>query len=306
MSAEGARRPVLILGLGNPFWGDDGIGPAVVEALAGLDLPPQVEVLDGGTAGLGLLGSIARRKRLLVVDAAEMDRPAGTVVRLRPEEVRRQGAQRPLSPHQLGLVEVLALAEQLEMAPAEVLIFAVQPGHLGCGQGLSPAVQERLPPLVAAILAEIGVPQEQMACSGSDKEDVSMPKKILVVDDDPDTVEVIRMTLESAQYEVISASNGEEGLRRVVADKPDLIILDVMMDTTTAGFQFSLELRSPEEDSPYAAYWNIPILMLTAIHTTTPLRFGPDQDYLPVDEFVEKPIAPESLLKKVAALLAKS
>jgi CheY-like chemotaxis protein len=128
-------------------------------------------------------------------------------------------------------------------------------------------------------------------------------KKILVVDDDPDTVEVIRMTLESADYEVISAPNGEAGLKRVVEDKPDLIVLDVMMDTTTAGFQFSLTLRSPEADSPYADYRDIPIMMLTAIHTTTPLRFGPDNDYLPVDDFVEKPISPEGLLEKVAQLL---
>ncbi|MGB9723857.1 MAG: response regulator transcription factor [Chloroflexia bacterium] len=129
--------------------------------------------------------------------------------------------------------------------------------------------------------------------------------KILVVDDDPDTVEVIRMTLESTGYEVISASNGRQGLERVVSDHPDLIILDVMMDTTTEGFQFSLTLRSPDPNSPYAAYRHIPILMLTAIHTTTPLRFAPDVDYLPVEEFVEKPISPERLLEKVARLLQR-
>ncbi|MGC8874810.1 MAG: response regulator transcription factor [Chloroflexia bacterium] len=132
-----------------------------------------------------------------------------------------------------------------------------------------------------------------------------MSKKILVVDDDPDTVEVIRLTLESKGYEVVSAANGEEGLRRVVEEKPDLIILDVMMDTTTEGFHVSLQLRSPDPASPYAPFRHIPILMLTAIHTTTPLRFAPDTDYLPVDEFVEKPISPEALLKKVETLLAR-
>ena len=130
-----------------------------------------------------------------------------------------------------------------------------------------------------------------------------MSKKILVVDDDPDTVEVIRITLESANYEVLSAVNSEQGLRMVLEERPDLIILDVMMDTTTEGFQTSLKLRSPEPDSAYAEVRDIPILMLTAIHTTTPLRFAPDADYLPVDDFVEKPISPEGLLSKVAALL---
>jgi hydrogenase maturation protease len=299
------RRPVLILGLGNPLYGDDGVGPAVVQLLKERELPPEVEVLDGGTAGLGLLDTIAGRRRLLVVDAAEMGRPAGTVLRLSPEEARLVQEQAPLSPHQVGLAEVFDLAARLEMAPAEVLIFAVQPEYLGWRQELSPSVQQSLPGLVSVILAEVGIPSKRSDGSVTQQGGRTMAKKILVVDDDPDTVEVIRMTLESANYEVVSASNGEEGLRRVVADKPDLIILDVMMDTTTAGFQFSLTLRSPDEDSPYAAYRSIPILMLTAIHTTTPLRFGPDSDYLPVNEFVEKPIAPEALLQKVAKLLAK-
>ena len=84
--------------------------------------------------------------------------------------------------------------------------------------------------------------------------------------------------------------------------EPDLIILDVMMETTTAGFQVSLQLRNPAADSEYAAYRDIPILMLTAIHTTTSLRFGPDEAYLPVDDFVDKPIDPDVLLEKVRKL----
>jgi CheY-like chemotaxis protein len=84
---------------------------------------------------------------------------------------------------------------------------------------------------------------------------------------------------------------------------PDLIILDVMMDYTTEGFQVSLALRNPDPGSEYAAYRDVPIMMLTAIHSTTPLRFGPDEDYLPVDAFVEKPLEPSVLVEKVAAML---
>ncbi len=131
-----------------------------------------------------------------------------------------------------------------------------------------------------------------------------MPK-ILVIEDDPDMVEALRMPLEASGYEVIAAITGEEGLRKVKEIEPDLIILDVMMETTTAGFQVSLQLRSPDPDSEYAAYKHIPILMLTAIHTTTSLRFGPDEAYLPVDDFVEKPIDPDVLLGKVAKLIGK-
>lgn len=130
-----------------------------------------------------------------------------------------------------------------------------------------------------------------------------MPK-ILVIEDDADMVTAIRMPLEANDYEVFAAATGEEGLQKVKEVEPDLIILDVMMETTTAGFQVSLQLRNPDEDSEYAAYRHIPILMLTAIHTTTSLRFGPDEAYLPVDDFVDKPVDPDVLLKKVRALIS--
>jgi CheY-like chemotaxis protein len=132
-----------------------------------------------------------------------------------------------------------------------------------------------------------------------------MAKKILIVDDDPDLTEVIRLTLEAQDYQVFSAASGEEGLACVKEIHPDLIILDVMMDYTTEGFQVSLQLRSPEPDAEYAAYRDIPILMLTALHSTTSLRFKPDEDYLPVDDFVEKPLEPSALLEKVKELLAR-
>lgn len=129
-----------------------------------------------------------------------------------------------------------------------------------------------------------------------------MPK-ILVIEDDVDMVTAIRMPLEANGYEVLAAATGEEGLQKVKEVEPDLVILDVMMETTTAGFQVSLKLRDPDEDSEYAAYRHVPILMLTAIHTTTSLRFGPDEAYLPVDDFVDKPIDPDVLLEKVRVLI---
>lgn len=131
-------------------------------------------------------------------------------------------------------------------------------------------------------------------------------EKILVIDDDPDLVEVIRLTLEASGFQVSSAASGAEGLEKVKEVHPDLIILDVMMDYTTEGFQVSLALRNPGPQAEYAPYRDIPILMLTAIHSTTPLRFGPEQDYLPVDDFVEKPIEPGELVRKVQELLQKT
>lgn len=127
--------------------------------------------------------------------------------------------------------------------------------------------------------------------------------KILIIDDDPDMVLALRLCLEQAGHQVIDAKNGAEGLEKIKADRPDLIILDVMMDTATEGFQLALKLRSRDPDSELAPYSKTPIIMLTAIHTTTPLRFGPEEDYLPVDDFIDKPIDPDTLVQKVAALL---
>jgi CheY-like chemotaxis protein len=127
--------------------------------------------------------------------------------------------------------------------------------------------------------------------------------RILVVDDDPDILLATRLTLKDAGHEVVEASNGAQALQQVKATHPDLIILDVMMDSTTEGFQMAFQLRSPDPTSEYAEFSHIPILMVTAIHSTTPLRFGPDEEYLPVDDFVDKPVDPAELVKKVEALL---
>jgi two-component system response regulator VicR len=130
-------------------------------------------------------------------------------------------------------------------------------------------------------------------------------EKILVIDDDPDLVELIRLTLETKDYQVFSAASSMEGLEKVKKINPDLIILDVMMGHVTEGFQVALELRDTDPKSEYAAYSKIPILILTAIHDKTPLRFTPDEKYLPVDDFVEKPLKASDLLQKVEKLLEK-
>ena len=129
--------------------------------------------------------------------------------------------------------------------------------------------------------------------------------KILMIDDDPDIVEATRIPLEVSGYEFYAANSSSEGLEKIKELNPDLIILDVMMETATEGFQLSLKLRDRSPNAEYAAYRDIPILMLTAVHTTTPLRFQPDEDYLPVDTFLDKGADPDELLAKVEELLKK-
>jgi CheY-like chemotaxis protein len=128
--------------------------------------------------------------------------------------------------------------------------------------------------------------------------------KILIIDDDPDMVLAARLCLERAGHTLIEARDGAEGLEKVKEVNPELIILDVMMESTTEGFQVALKLRNPDPGSEFARYRTVPILMLTAIHSTTPLRFGPDEDYLPVDTFIDKPLDPDELIRKVDEMLA--
>jgi CheY-like chemotaxis protein len=127
--------------------------------------------------------------------------------------------------------------------------------------------------------------------------------KILIIDDDPDMVLAARLCLEAAGHTLVSAPNGREGIRMLPEVNPDLIILDVMMDTSTEGFQVVLKLRSADPGSRLAEFSHIPILMLTAVHSKMDVRFKPDDDYLTVDAFVDKPIDPDRLVAQVNSLL---
>jgi CheY-like chemotaxis protein len=127
-------------------------------------------------------------------------------------------------------------------------------------------------------------------------------ERILVVDDDPDFVEAMRLVLEMQDYQVFQAASGREALEKIGATKPDLILLDIMMESETAGFEAAYQLRNPAADAPYAALCAVPILMLTALGQAKQVSFSPGT-FLPVDEYLEKPVRPELLLAKIAALL---
>ncbi len=122
-----------------------------------------------------------------------------------------------------------------------------------------------------------------------------MQRTILVIDDDIDLVEVIRMTLENEGYRVIDAQTGERGLELARQEHPDVILLDVMMNDIDEGFQVAYRLRGDRGTA------DIPIVMLTAVADQTGFRFDPDKDadFLPVDAFLEKPVSPARLVDVV-------
>jgi len=112
--------------------------------------------------------------------------------------------------------------------------------------------------------------------------------KILVVDDDPDFVEAMRLTLEPNDYEVISAADGDEGLAKLRSEDPDLVILDVIMSSVLDGLQLSQRMR---ED---AGLKKKPILMVTSIANTDYAALFPTDEYISIDGFLSKPVSRNS------------
>lgn len=150
------EKPILLLGLGNPLQADDGVGCRTVQELEKRALPDGVELLDGGTPGIGLLSLIEGRRRVIVVDAAEMGRAPGQVVRLTPADILPAGSPVNLSLHTAGFADALALGQALNMTLPEIVVFGVQPARVEWSEELSPAVEAAVMPLVEAVLREIG------------------------------------------------------------------------------------------------------------------------------------------------------
>ncbi len=122
-----------------------------------------------------------------------------------------------------------------------------------------------------------------------------MAKKVLMIDDDPEFIEAITNVLDAKGYEVVSASNGKDGVEKAKAENPDIILLDVMMTTESEGFDVAREMA--KDDSAK----NIPVIILTGIRKAMSLPFGfePDETWLPVKKVLEKPVKPEVLLKAI-------
>lgn len=147
---------VLVLGIGNVLWADEGFGVRAVEALhAAFEFPAGVELMDGGTLGLNLYEPVATARRVLVLDAIDFSLPPGTLRVLRGDEVPAWGRTK-LSPHQTGFNDVLALAQLNGREPEAIAAIGVQPVELSdFGGSLTGPVRARLPEAVALAAQEI-------------------------------------------------------------------------------------------------------------------------------------------------------
>ncbi len=130
-------------------------------------------------------------------------------------------------------------------------------------------------------------------------------KKIMVIDDDPDYRESVTIILKSAMYEVVTASNPKEGKEKVLEEMPDLILLDIMMDSLFDGFSLCDAIkRSPE----FEDVRNTPVIFISAVKELTGSRFefdGMDQGMAGPDDYLDKPVNPDDLLARIAKLLEK-
>jgi hydrogenase maturation protease len=167
MNEPGGRAP-FVIGLGNPIMGDDGLGVAALERLReGWTLPEPVRLVDGGTCGMNLLPLIEAAERIVFIDAIDAGKPVGALVQLEREELPHFLGLK-LSPHQIDLREVLALAELRGTLPSELVAIGLQPGRVELSSGLSPELECRVDQLVAAVVERLerwGYPTEPVVAA---------------------------------------------------------------------------------------------------------------------------------------------
>jgi len=163
---------ILVLGIGNVLLTDEGVGVRAINELARRYVfSEQVELLDGGTAGIELLRHIAGRDHLIIIDAMKCGQPPGTVVRVEGADVPAAFRTR-ISPHQLGLSDLLAAAMLTGELPANLVLFGVEPASLEPGLDLSDVVEASVDKLLNGVCDElraIGCNIEPLAITFSDK-----------------------------------------------------------------------------------------------------------------------------------------
>jgi hydrogenase maturation protease len=152
---------VLVLGIGNLVMGDDGVGVLVAQRLQQeYRFADNVEIMDGGTLGLDLLPKLENITNLIMIDAVETGQKAGTCVRLCGGELPI-ALETKVSPHQMGLKDLLAVSELMGHSPKEMVLIGVQPGSIEMEIGLTVEVEAQLETLISNVLTELdnwGVP----------------------------------------------------------------------------------------------------------------------------------------------------
>jgi hydrogenase maturation protease len=147
-------KDILILGIGNILLKDEGVGVHVVKKLEGMPLPDNVEVVDGGTAGLDLTDFIANRKKVIAIDTVKAGEKPGTIYRL-TEKNLRTGPKEIMSFHEIDFLDALYMSEVMGEKPEETIIIGIEPKNMSDGLELSPEIQERIPRIIEIVMKEL-------------------------------------------------------------------------------------------------------------------------------------------------------
>jgi hydrogenase maturation protease len=155
LTGGAVARRVVVLGIGNVLQTDEGVGPhCVYELERRFEPDPAVMVIDGGTSAMELLEDMAKADLLLILDAVSSGRPAGSVVKLSGDEVPVFFTTK-LSPHQVGIADVLAALVLTGESPMETIIIGVEPASLKLGMELSAAVAAAVPRVIDQVIVEL-------------------------------------------------------------------------------------------------------------------------------------------------------
>ncbi len=147
------KKKIVILGVGNILLRDEGIGVRVIQEMEKMDLPNDIELIDGGTAGFDLLYPVQEADKLIVVDAIEADSEPGDIFKFTPRDVKLKSKEK-VSLHEIEILEVLKMAEHLGKCP-ETVIFGIQPKEINLGLELTSELQEKIPRIIELVLEEI-------------------------------------------------------------------------------------------------------------------------------------------------------
>lgn len=153
-------KKIAILGIGNTLLKDEGIGIHVIEKMQSLNLPNNVELIDGGTLGPDLIDFIENKDKVIIIDAVEFNQKPGTILKFSPEDFKA-GQVKELSLHEVGLTEALDLVKKFNKTkfPKEILIIGIQPKKIDWGMKPTDLLKNKVPEIIEIILKELKGPE---------------------------------------------------------------------------------------------------------------------------------------------------
>ena len=153
-------KPILILGIGNILLKDEGVGVHTATKMMEMDLPPDVEVMDGGTMGLNLLFHIEGRKKVIVIDTVITGDPPGTIYRFTDESlVENKPSLR--TAHGIDFTDVIKTSKMLGTKPDEIVFIGIEPESLDEGLELTPTIEKRVPVLIKMVMKELEIKKDE-------------------------------------------------------------------------------------------------------------------------------------------------